>query len=203
MLAEAGLVYLHEPHLSDRGGGLKLVHGGRAARPSEALHALGDCAARNDNNLLARLAQARDLARPARNRGRVESRAAIGNERAADLDDETLCPAHAVLLVSRNFITDCASSRQPSLVSAEMRKLGPRKRSLRTTFSTTASCSSPGSISILLNTSQRGFRWSAGSNFFSSAMIERASRAGSAPLSIGAMSTMCRSSRVRARCLRN
>jgi len=53
MLAEAGLVDLHEPHLSDGGGGLKLVHGGRAARPSETLHALGDCAARNEDDLLA------------------------------------------------------------------------------------------------------------------------------------------------------
>src|SRR5262245_29918175 len=157
MLTEAGLVYLHQSHLSDRCCGLELVHGARAARPAQALRPLGDGAARDDDKLLAGLAELRDLAGPARDRRSIQPCTAIGDERASDLDDETLCLAHDALPVSRNLITDDVSSRQPSPVSADMQKLGPRQRSLRTRSFSAASAASPGSISILLSTSQRGF----------------------------------------------
>jgi len=114
------------------------VHGVRAARPSQALHALGDGAAGNEHELLAGLAELRDLACPPRDRRGVEARTAVGDERASDLDDETPGFAHAALPVSRNLITDEVSSRQPSPVSAEMRKRGPRQRSLRTRSSSAA-----------------------------------------------------------------
>src|SRR4029077_7560647 len=158
VLAEARFVRLREAHLADRRRGLELVHGARAPGPAETLHALGDGAARYEDDLPAGLAQLGDLARPARDRGRIQARAPIRDEGAADLDDETPCLAHRALPVSKNFITDMLSSRQPVPASAEMRKLGPRQRSLRNRSATTASPFSPGSISILLNTSQRGLR---------------------------------------------
>src|SRR6266853_2175997 len=203
VLPEARLVYLHESHLPECGGGLQFVHGVRAPRPAQALHAFGDRTARNQDELLAALAKLRDLCCPARDGRRVEPSAPVGDEGAADLDDETACLSHAAFPVSKNFIAAKLSSRQPSPVSADMQKVGPRQRSLRTRLAATVLRSSAGSISILFSTSQRGFRCSAGSNFFSSAAMDRASRAGSAPSSKGAASMTCRSRRVRARCLRN
>src|SRR5262249_12529753 len=158
VLAEARLVSLREAHLPHRGGGLELVHGAWPSGPAQPLHALGDRSARYEHDLPASLPEARDLARPARDRRRVQARAAVGDERAADLDDEAPGFAHRVLPVSKNFITDMLSSRQPSPASAEMRKLGPRQRSLRSRSLITASRCSPASISILLKTSQRGLR---------------------------------------------
>src|SRR5712691_9050161 len=203
VLAEARFVYLHESHLPDRGGGLQLVHGVRAPCPAEALHALGNGAARYQHDFLTCPAQFGNLSRPAGDRGGVQPRAPVGHERAADFDDETLCFFHAEFPVSRNFITAKLSSRQPSPVSAEMQKLGPRQRNPRANLAATASRSAAGSISILFSTSQRGLRCKVGSNFFNSAAMARASRTGSAPSSTGAASTICKSSRVRARCLRN
>src|SRR5882762_358606 len=149
VLPEARLVDLHESHLPDCGGGLQLVHGVRALGPAQALHAFGDRAARDQDDLLARLAKPRDLPCPARDGGRVQPCAPIGDEGAADLDDETLRFFHAVFPDSRNFITAKLSSRQPSPVSAEMQKLGPRQRSRRASFTAAALRSSAGSISIL------------------------------------------------------
>ena len=42
MLAETTFVGLHQPHLSDGGGGLQFVYGAGALFPAQALHALGD-----------------------------------------------------------------------------------------------------------------------------------------------------------------
>src|SRR2546430_4741003 len=172
----------------------QFVHCVRAPRPTQALHALGDRAARDQDELVAALAKLCDLLCPARDGGRVEPRAPVGDERAADLDDEPPCRSHAAFPVSKNFIAAKLSSRQPSPVRADMQKLGPRQRSLRTRLAAAVLRSSAGSISTLLKTSQRGFRCSAGSNFFSSAAMDRTSRAGSASGSKGATSTTCRSS---------
>src|SRR5712691_4301124 len=157
MLPEAGLVYLHQAHLPDRRGGLQLVHGAGAPRPAQTLHALGDGAARNQEELLAGPPEFRNLSRPTCDRGGVEPRSPIGDQRAPDLDDETPCLFHEAFPVSRNFITAKLSSRQPSPVSAEIQKLGPRQRSPRTRLAAAVSRSSAGSISILFSTSQRGF----------------------------------------------
>src|SRR5258708_16091880 len=103
----------------DRCGGLQLVHGVGAPCPAQALHALGDCTARDQDQLLAGLAKLGDLSRPARDGGRVEARTPVGDEGAADFDDETLRFFHSVFPDSRKFITAKLSSRQPSPVSAE------------------------------------------------------------------------------------
>src|SRR5207245_2893012 len=203
VLPEARLVYLHESHLPDCGGGLQLMHGVRAPRPTQALHTFGDGTARNQDELLAGLPKLRDLRCPARDGGRVQPCTPVGDEGAADFDDETPCLSHAAFPVSKNFITAKLSSRQPSPVSADMQKIGPRQRSPRTRLAAAVLRSSAGSISILFRTSQRGFRCSPGSNFFSSAATDRASRAGSASGSKGATSTMFRSSRGGGWCLRN
>src|SRR6266852_2174973 len=119
MLPEAGLVYLNEPHLPDRGGGLQLVHGARAARPAQALDALGDGAARDQDELPAGLTQFGNLFRPARDRRCIQPGALVGDERAPDLDDETPCLFHGAFADSKNFITAKLSSRHPSPLSAE------------------------------------------------------------------------------------
>src|SRR6267142_1530532 len=148
--------------LRQAGKELVLVPSGAVAEGMQRLgwtrHALGDRTARDQDQLLAGLAKLGDLSRPARDGGRVQPRAPVGDEGAADFDDETLRVFHSVFPDSRKFITAKLSSRQPSPVSAEMQKLGPRQRSLRTSFAATVLCSSAGSISILFSTSQRGFR---------------------------------------------
>src|SRR2546430_8813887 len=166
VLPEARLVYLHKSHLPDCGGGLQFVHGVRAPCPTQALHAFGDRAARDQDELVAALAKVCDLPCPARDGGRVEPCAPVGDERAADLDDETPWRSHAAFPVSKNFIAAKLSSRQPSPVSADMQKLGPRQRSLRTRLAAAGLRSSTGGLFTLLNIRQRGFRWMAGLKFF-------------------------------------
>ncbi len=158
VLPEARLVHLHKAHLPDRRGSLQLVHGVRASRPAQTLHALRDGAARHQHDFFAGLAQVGNLARPSRDRGGVEPRPSIGDQRAPDLDDETLRPFHTVFPDSRNLIAAKPSSWQPSPVSAEMQKLGPRQRRLRAMRAAAALRSPAGSISILFSTSQRGLR---------------------------------------------
>ncbi len=71
VLAEARLVGFDQPHLPYRSGGLLFVQRMRAALPSQALHAFGDCAAGNQHDLLLAMPELRDLLRPARERGVV------------------------------------------------------------------------------------------------------------------------------------
>src|SRR2546422_3178665 len=123
------------------------MHGVRAPRPTQALHAFGDGTARNQDELLAGLAKLRDLPCPARDGGRVQPCAPVGDEGAADFDDETPGLPHAAFPVSKNFITAKLSSRQPSPVSADMQKVGPRQRNLRTDRKSTRLNSSHGYIS--------------------------------------------------------
>src|SRR5207247_5051206 len=58
--AKAALVALHESHLAHGGGSLQLVHGLRPARPAEALHALGNGAAGDEDDSAAFAHEARD-----------------------------------------------------------------------------------------------------------------------------------------------
>src|SRR2546422_4422899 len=92
------------------------MHGVWAPRPTQALHTFGDGTARNQDELLAGLPKLRDLRCPARDGGRVQPCTPVGDEGAADFDDETPCLSHAAFPVSKNFITAKLSSRQPSPV---------------------------------------------------------------------------------------
>ncbi len=88
MLAKAGFVGFDQAHLADGSGGLQFVKRVRAALPAEALHAFRDGTARHQDDVLLAALEFGDLLRPARERGMVESLARVGDEAAADLDDQ-------------------------------------------------------------------------------------------------------------------
>jgi hypothetical protein len=84
-----GFVGLGQAHLADGCGGLQLVHGVRARRPAEALHAGGDGAADETSSTSRPSARrAGDLPRQSAMKLRREAGAVVGDEGAADLDDE-------------------------------------------------------------------------------------------------------------------
>src|SRR5688572_3066740 len=194
--AEAAFIALGEPHLAYRGGRLQLVHGVRAARPAQALHALGDGAARHQDHFFTAPAKLGDLRGPARDRRRVETAALVRHERGSDLhyDGFGFFQTHDFW---SSRATAFMSDEAPSPLMAQTLNHGrfqrncPSARRIRPSASSTAS--------ILLNTSQRGLRWSVASYSLSSAPMVRTSRAGCSVV----RSTMCRSSRVLARCRRN
>ena len=142
--------------------------------------------------LAAARARARRSAGPARDRRRVEAAALVGDEERADLDDEqrvvarssrcgVVIGASAQLRRAAIALVDARPASQPSPRAApRSRTHGPSSAALARTLATRSSRSSSGTRSILLNTSQRGLRASAGSYFFSSATIARASPTGSA-----------------------
>jgi hypothetical protein len=88
MLAETRFIDLDQAHLAGCGCGLQLMHRARPLLPAQALHALGDRAARYEHHFAPEPPQLGDLPRPARERLVVETPAAVGDEPAADLDDQ-------------------------------------------------------------------------------------------------------------------
>src|SRR6185369_5065163 len=198
--AERAFVALREPHLPHRGRRLELVHGVRAPRPAQALHALGDGAARDDDDAPAQAPQRRDLLGPARDGAGVEAAALVRDQRGTDLDDEgaRLLQAHLSALI---FASSRATARHACSVPwarmADTLNHGRFQRNCARTLRMRWSGSS--TASALLNTSHLGFAASACSYFFSSAAMTRTSPAGSSAL----RSTMCNSSLVRARWRRN
>ena len=102
---------------------------------------------------LPRLRSSRDLRGPARDGGRVEAAALVGDERRADLDDQRFrLPDHLASSRATAFIT----AAQPSPLRADTLNHGPFQRNAASA-ATRASASS--TASILLNTSQRGLRY--------------------------------------------
>ena len=81
--AEDRFVGLHQAGLAHGGGSLQLVDGLGPPGPAQALHAFGDGAAGNQHHLLALSDQARDLLRPARKRGVIQSTSIVGDQGAA------------------------------------------------------------------------------------------------------------------------
>ncbi len=88
MLAEAALIYLHQTHLSDRCCCLQFVHRAGALFPAQALHAFGDGAGRHQHHFASTCAQGSDLLRPIAESTVIQSRALIGDQAAADFDDD-------------------------------------------------------------------------------------------------------------------
>jgi hypothetical protein len=158
--AEAALVALHEPHLPHGGRGLQLVHGLRAARPAEPLHALRDRAARHEDDAAAGAHQRRDLRRPAADGGDVQAAAVVGDQRRAHLDDQRLRVLDGAHAASSRAIALVTAS-QPSPESAETTNQGRFQRRAATMRRARASGSS--TASRLLKISQRALRESAGS----------------------------------------
>ena len=81
------LIGLHETHLSN-GGRLKLAHARGARGPAEALHAFHNGAGTHEHNFAPHGAQLSNLMRPALDRLDVDASSLVGDERAADLDDD-------------------------------------------------------------------------------------------------------------------
>ena len=90
MFSEGGFIGLGEPHLAHGGGGLQVVHGLRAGFPAEALHAGRDGARGDEQNLAPLFVQRGDLACTIGDELVGQPFAVVGDERAADFDDEPL-----------------------------------------------------------------------------------------------------------------
>ncbi len=88
MTPETAFVGLDESHLTDGRRSLQFTQGDWPFRPTQTLHTLGDGAAGDQHDFLALLDQRGDLARPARQAGQIEAAAVIGDQAAADLDDD-------------------------------------------------------------------------------------------------------------------
>ena len=82
------LIGLHETHLSNGGGRLKLADARGARGPAEALHAFHNGAGTHEHNLAPHGTQLGNLMRPALDRLDVDASSLVGDERAADLDDD-------------------------------------------------------------------------------------------------------------------
>src|SRR6185503_4471981 len=193
--AEGGLVGLREPHLADGGGGLQLVHGVRAFLPAEALHALGDRAARDQDDLLAHLAERGDLLGEARDGGGIHAAPFIGDERRPHLDDER------GRLLNHFFFSSLATAfiaaSQPFPLMADTLNQGLVQRNARRALAMRWSASL--TASILLKISQRGFFSRPPPCFLTSAAITRMS----CTRLLSDRSTTCNSRLVRARWRRN
>ena len=87
VLAKTGFVSLHQSHLSHRSCGLQLMHGVRTLAPIEALHALGNSAAGDEDDFFTEYFKLADLLRPLRQCGMIKSLAAIGDQAATDFND--------------------------------------------------------------------------------------------------------------------
>jgi hypothetical protein len=90
MFAKRGFIGLSQPHLADRRSCLEVVHGLRAARPSEALHAGGDGAGGDEEHLATFLAKPSDLMGAVGYETLIESGAVVGNECATYLYNQAL-----------------------------------------------------------------------------------------------------------------
>jgi hypothetical protein len=152
--AEAALVALHQAHLPHRSRRLQLMHGARPPRPAQALHALGDRAARHQYHPPAQLAQRRDLRRPARDRGGIQASTVVRDEGGADLHHQRLCLRDHFLPSSRAIAFIRAAHPFP-LIAATLNH-GRFQRNARSIAATRASA--PSTASLLLKTSQRGLR---------------------------------------------
>ena len=105
VLREAALVRLRETHLSHRRGGLQLVHRDGPLGPAESLDPFGDRARRDQHDFLLQRAQCGELRGPARDRVAIEAATIVGDERAADLDDDApggAEDAHDAVLMTRS-----------------------------------------------------------------------------------------------------
>ena len=90
MLGKGAFIDLRQSHLADGCSCLQFVDQFRPLGPAQALHAAGDGAGRDEDDLLALLANGADLARPVVNRREVEAGAVVGDKGGADLDDQPL-----------------------------------------------------------------------------------------------------------------
>ena len=88
MLAEAGFVHLHQSHLADCGGGLQFVYRAGALFPAQALHALGYRAAGDQHHFPSHFLEAGNLFGPVGDGGMIQPGAAVGDQAAADFDDQ-------------------------------------------------------------------------------------------------------------------
>jgi hypothetical protein len=95
------------------------------AGPAQALHAGGDGAGGDQQYLAALIMQRGDLACAIGNEGVVQPLAVVGDQRAADLDDEALRSAICLLMLPQLFQVlhhGKGTSRQPSPEIAEITK---------------------------------------------------------------------------------
>jgi hypothetical protein len=152
--AKAALVALHQAHLAHGRGRLQLVHGMRAARPAQALHALRDRAARHQEDALSHAPQLGHLRGPVRNRLGIQSAPLIRHQRRADFHHQR--PGLGDHFFESSPATAFITLAQPSPLIAATLNHGRFQRNWPRTFLMRASGSS--TASILLNTSQRGLR---------------------------------------------
>ena len=151
VLLELGLISAHETHLADGGGGLQLVQGLGPLLEAQARHAFGDGAGRHQHDLLALPSQLGDLRAPVGDGDAIQPLPLGGDQRAANLDDSS--GARGLRCDSTHCMACSQSAFTPAPVAAEMTKCRPLKRRRLSDFFTSASSTSAGSVSDLLNTS--------------------------------------------------
>ncbi len=90
VIEESRFIGLCQPHLTDGGGGLQVVHGVRADGPAQTLHAGGNGAGRHQQDLAPFGMQGSDLSSAIRDEIVRQTGPVIGDQCAADLDDNAL-----------------------------------------------------------------------------------------------------------------
>ena len=92
VFAQLGLVHLRQAHLPNSGGGLQLMHLAGAHSPAQALHAFGDGATGDHDDLAPPPAlaahQGRQLATPLANSDLVQPTAFVGDQAGPHLDHD-------------------------------------------------------------------------------------------------------------------
>ena len=110
------------------------MHRVRALRPAQALHALGDRAARHENRPFSRLVELGDLRGPAGDRGRVQAASLVGDERRADLHDQRFRVLDHLRSRDRWETAALLTAAQPSPLRAETLNQGRFQRNVRRIF---------------------------------------------------------------------
>ena len=98
--AEMFFIGLRKPHLSHRGGGLKLTNASRSSFPADTKHALGNSARAHQEHFAAHRAERGNLTGPALDRTNIKTASVIGNQCAPNLDN------NATRLFKKRFLTD-------------------------------------------------------------------------------------------------
>ena len=88
VLVERAFVGLHQAHLPDGRRRLQFMHGIGTLFPAQTLHAFGDGAGGDEHHFATARAQGGDLLRPVGDGLNVQAGATVGNEAAADFDDD-------------------------------------------------------------------------------------------------------------------